>query len=331
MRVSGTFALLFLLAAPLRGAQMRLGTAFVLVEPGQAAPVLELRSVAANGNVWALGINGWTLAADIERPVEKGRRAFASLSATPYDAHSSRRVYQDGVRARDLEFDAASYLLRGGLRLRESERATTEIAAVAGREVAGDGAPSSLREAWRSPFAGVTWTQRYRRVTADDPFAARIHGIDLGLLAEVYGGRRMWSRVTLSETAGRPAGAFHLRQSAMLFAGSGIDRVNAFSIGGSWDVLGPSAVYGTHYAEYRPSRGVVVNGGADYRIAPSWELGARISAFGAPSIARYGSALQTTIHFRGMRLTAGAAKPFGGSGANHPIAYAVLSAAAFRH
>jgi hypothetical protein len=329
MRCSVIVALVVFSAIPARASDMRLASGLLLVEPGQAAPVLDLRNTAANGNAWSLGINGWTLAAGIERPVERGRRLFASIALTPYDAHSSRRMYRDGARARDLEYDSAAYSMRGGLRIRAGERITTEVSAVLGREVIGDDAPAALREHWRSPYAGVVWSQRYRRVSAEDPFAARIHGIELAALGELYAGNRVWSRLTLSETAGRPIGPIHLRQSATLFAGSGLDRVSAFSVGGSWDVLGASAVYGSRYAEYRPSRGVVLNGGADYAIGRMWEAGVRISAFRAPSVTRYGAALQTTLHAGGMRITAGAAVPFGGDGEKHAVVYAMLSAARF--
>ncbi|MEA2163827.1 MAG: hypothetical protein QOK37_1954 [Thermoanaerobaculia bacterium] len=309
-------------------ADMRLGTGLLLVEPGQAAPVIDLRDTAANGNAWGLGISGWTLSGSIERPVERGRRVFLSAALTPYNAHSSRRRYRDGARARDLEYDSGSYLLRGGMRVRAGEHHTTEIAAVVGREVIGDDAPAAIRRAWRSPYAGFTWLQRYRRVAADDPLAGRIHGVEMSSLVEMYAGNRLWSRLTLTETAGRPVGRIQLRQTAMLFEGSGLDRVSAFPIGGSWDVLGASAVYGSHYAEYFPSRGIVINGGADYVFARSWEAGARISAFRSRSVMRKGAALQTTVRLGGLRVTTGVAVAIG-PGERHTIVYAALSAAAF--
>jgi hypothetical protein len=330
MRSSGAIGALLLFAAvAARGSDMRLGTGLLLVEPGQAAPVVELRDTAANGNAWSVGISGWTLAAALERPIERGRRLFVSVALTPYNAHSSRRMYRDGVRARDLEYDSAAYTVRGGLRIRAGEHVTTEVSALLGREVVGDDAPAALRDHWRSPYAGVIWAERYRRVSAEDPFANRIHGVDLAALGELYAGSRIWSRIALSETAGRPVGPIHLRQTATVFAGSGLDRVSAFPIGGSWDVLGPAAIYGSHYAEYRPARGIVLNGGADYALSREWEVGGRMSAFQAPSTTRYGAALQTTLHAAGMRFTAGAGLPFGGDGEKHSIVYAMVSAARF--
>ncbi|MEA2238500.1 MAG: hypothetical protein QOC81_3224 [Thermoanaerobaculia bacterium] len=308
---------------------MRLGTGLLLIEPGQAAPAIELRDTAANGNAWSVGISGWTIGAAIERPVERGRRFLASVSITPYNANSSRRIYRDGVRARDLEYDSGAYALRAGMRIRAGEHSTTEVSASIGRQVIGKRAPVGLRDAWRSPYAGLSWSQRYRRVSAEDPFANRIHGFELQSLAEVYGGKRTWSRLTLSESAGRPAGRLHLRQTATIFAGRGLDRVSAFSIGGSWDVLGATAVYGSHYAEYRPVRGIVLNGGADYAMGRSCEVGARLSVVRAPSITRQGAALQTTLRAAGLRFTAGAAVPLGGEGEKHTIVYAMVSAARF--
>ena len=328
-RSAATGCLLLSVAAAAFGDDMRLGSALLLVEPGQIAPVIDVRDVAANGDAWNLGISGWTVTGELERPAERGRRFFVSVALTPYNAHSSRRVYRDGVRARDLEFDSAEYSLRSGIRIREGEHGTTELTALLGREVIGSDAPVALRDAWQSPYAGVLWAQHYRRVTADDPFASRIHGVELAMLAEVYTGKRTWSRITLSETAGRPLGPFHLRQTAMVFAGSGLDRVSAFTMGGSWDVLGPTAVYGSHYAEYRPTRGIAVNGGADYAVTRTWEVGGRLSVFRAPSTTRKGAALQTTVHVGGLRFTAGGGLPLGGDGGNHRVVYMMVSAAGF--
>jgi hypothetical protein len=315
MRCSAIVALLALTAVA--RADTRVATAVLLVEPGQAGPVLHLRNIGTNGAMWDVGIDGWTASAAIERPLERDRKFFASVELTPTHAHSSNRIYVDGRRARDREFDDASYTIRGGLRLRQNDRSSTELAALLGREV-------NDLDAWSSPYAGVLVLQRYRRATAYDPFDGRIHGFELSALGEIYGGDRTWSRLTLTENAGRPLGRLHLRQSAAVFAGSNLDRVSSFLVGGSWDVLGPLAIYGRHYAEFRVTRGIVANAGADYALTPRWDIGARVSAFRGMSIDATGAALQTTLRAGGLRFTLGAA----GSG-DRTMLFAQISGAAF--
>jgi hypothetical protein len=312
--------LLVLFAATAR-ADSRLFTSALLVEPGQAAPSIHLRNIAANGKTWDLGIDGWTVSGSMERPLDRGHKFFAAVQLTPYNAHSSRRIYADGARARELEFDSASYTVRGGLRFRHNDRASTEVSALAGYEV-------NDFDAWSSPYAGVLVSPRYRRLTSSDPFTGSITGIDVTALGELYAGDRTWSRATLTETWGRPLGRLHLRQSAALFTGSNLDQVSSFLVGGSWDVLGPTAIYGRRYAEFRVTRGLVANIGADYPLTPRWNLGARVSAFRAPGLdaddETFGAALQTTFRIGGARVTLG-----GASSGDRRMIYAMLTAAAF--
>ncbi|HKR62363.1 MAG TPA: hypothetical protein VJZ00_01425 [Thermoanaerobaculia bacterium] len=293
---------MFLLFALTASADVRVLSGAVLIEPGQAAPVLKLRNIGTNGTTWELGVSGWTMSAEIER-----RRFFANVALTPLHAHSSNRIYVDGHRARELEFDSSSYIGTAGMRFHSNDRMTTELAGVLGRD--------------ESTYAGVTLAQRYRRVTASDPFDTRIDGVELSALGELYSGGGTWSRLTLMESAGRTMGRVHLRQSAAVVAGSHLNRVRDFLLGGSWDALGPTAIFGRHYAEYRVTRGIVANAGADYTLTPRWTLGARVSAFRAPSADATGAALQTTMHIRGAHVTVGVA--------NRGLVYGSVSAAAF--
>lgn len=300
--------LLLIAAAPARASDVKVLTSAVLYETGQAAPVLDLRSVAADGSFWRLAIEGWTLSAARERTTSKERRWFAALSATPHNAHSSERMYRGGVRDHALEFSAAALSIRGGVRFVESDRSSTEFSALAGRELLGHDAPLALREHWRTPYAGLQLTHRIRYVTAEDPLTGWIHGVAIAATAEGFGGRRAWARGTLTEEAGVPVGRVHLRQSVALMTGSGLDTVSAFLTGGSWDALRASAVYGTRYAEFRIPRGAIFNGGADLAITNTLELAVRASALRAPSLHKSGALLQVTHKTRGLRIFAGAGK-----------------------
>jgi hypothetical protein len=283
-------------------------TAAVLYESGLAAPSIELRSVAADGSLWRGSINGWSLSLGCERLLDHDRRLIVEVTATPYDAHSSKRIYRDGVRRRDLEFDDAALTARAALRFRESEHAFIEPGFVIGKEIIGNDAPAALRDAWRSPYAGISVTQRIRFITAEDPFTNRIDGIDVAATGEAYHGNRTWTRAMINENAGASFGRIHLRQSLAAYRGSSLDTVSAFLIGGSWDLLGSTAVNGRRYAEFRVNRGINGNAGVDFAITRSFDLGLRVSAFRSGSLHTTGTMLQATQRLGGLRLTAGAGR-----------------------
>src|SRR5436190_500700 len=149
----------------------------------------------------------------------------------------------------------------GGVRLSESDRASTEVSAVALREVIGDDATAELRGHWRTMYVGMQLIHRLRFVTAEDPLTGRIHGVAITANAEGFGGRRAWARGALMEEGGWPLHRFHLRESIALMTSSHLDKVSAFLAGGSWDALRTTAVYGTRYAEFRIMRGAIGSGG----------------------------------------------------------------------
>jgi len=298
----------FAAATTARADDVRVLTAAVLYESGLAAPSIELRSVAQDGSLWRGGINGWSFSLGRERLLDHDRRLVFEVTATPYDAHSSKRIYRGGVRRRDLEFDDAALTARAALRFRESEHASIEPGVVVGKEIIGNDAPAALRDAWRSPYAGVTVTQRIRFITAEDPFTNRIDGIDVAATGEAYHGNRTWTRAMVTENGGASLGRVHLRQSLAAYRGSSLDTVSAFLIGGSWDLLGSTAVYGRRYAEFRVNRGINGNVGVDFAIARSFELGLRVSAFRSGSFNTTGTMLQATQRLGGYHLTAGAGR-----------------------
>jgi hypothetical protein len=304
-------AAVLMLAGAARGDDLRVASGAILYESGLAAPAVELRSIDESGATWRASVTGWTIGVTREKPVERGRRLIFSINATPFDAHSSRRLFRDGVRDRALEFDDAAFDVRAGMRIRESEHATLEPALVIGTEVLGDNAPHLLRDRWSGPYTGVAVTQRLRYVTADDPFRSRIDGFEIAATGEIYGGKRTWSKLLLTETAGVPFGRVHVRQSVALFGGSGIDEVNAFLVGGSWDALGATAIYGRHYAEFRVPRGVSANIGTDVDLFRSLSAGVRASGFRGAGERATGVMLQLSGRLAGVRLTGGVGRSDG--------------------
>jgi hypothetical protein len=314
---------LFAFAA--HGADVQVATAALLYETGQLAPVVELRSVAEDGATWRGGISGWTLSLTREKPVDRGRRLILGITATPYNAHSSRRIYVDGRREQALEFDDAAFTARAGMRIRQGEHASIEPAFVIGIERLGAQAPRTLRDMWRSPYAGGQLTERLRFITADDPLLGRIDGLDAALTLEAYRGNRTWTRAMLAATAGRRFGRVHVQQTLAAFSGSNLDTVSAFLLGGSWDQLGPQAIYGRRYAELRVKNGVNANTSLDFALTETLDLGVRGSVFRASSDDGRGTLLVITRHAGGIRMTAGAGRSGG-----HTTIVATLGGAIFR-
>ena len=313
-----------LLATGMSASDMRVFTGAVLVERGQAAPVVELLSVGENGLVRRLSLSGWTIAVSRDAPVEYGRRRSVTFSVTPYNAHSSRHIYVDGERARQLEFDDAALAARAGYRIWQSEHASTEAAVTASKEFVGKEASRELRDRWRLPYAGVQLTQTGRFVTAEDPYSGRIEGFDVSGTIELYAGKKAWSRTTVLQSAGAAAGRLHFRQQLALMYGTNLDTVNAFLPGGSWDVIGPEAVYGTRYAEFRVNKGAILGGGADYAIG-AWELGVRGSVIRAPSLHASGRMFQVARRVAGIHYSAAV-----GTSRGHTTFALSASAATFR-
>jgi hypothetical protein len=295
-------------AAAARADDLQLATGALLYESGQLAPVVEFRSIAEDGAMWRGGVNGWALNLARERPVDRGRRMILEITATPYDAHSSRRVYRNGVRAQELELDDAAITLRAAMRIRQGEHAWIEPAFVIGDEHLGSAAPASLRRAWRAPYAGIAATERIRFVTADDPLLGRIDGIEAAATGEAYRGNRLWTRAIVTESGGVSRGRLHLRQTLAAFGGNGLDSVNAFLVGGSWDALGALAVYGRRYAEFRARRGIIANASADVAVSRGTDLGIRTSAFRGDGTRARGVMLIATTRAAGMHVSAGVAR-----------------------
>jgi hypothetical protein len=106
--------------------------------------------------------------------------------------------------------------------------------------------------------------------------------------------------------------------------GTHLDTVNAFLPGGSWDIIGPAAVYGTRYAEFRVNKGAVLGAGADYAIG-AWELGVRGSVIRAPRLHASGRMFQVARRLAGIHYAAAV-----GTSRGHTTFALSASAAIFR-
>ena len=246
------------------------------VDSSVAAPYLQLRTERGRDE-YRFGISGWTIEGSWVRKLSPSRALLFSADATPFNAHSSEYIYVDGERASNLEYENASYRIKGGLRLTHDARSHTDVQLVALSEQLGEEVDPSLARQWNEPYAGVDVAYAYSHRTNENPLVSAWDGLELGLRGEAYSGQETWSRFTATEAAARTRGRLHFRQSITLMAGDSLTIVNRFLVGGSWDALGPTALYGLRYAEYRVDRALVASGGIDYLLPRHWRVGLRAS------------------------------------------------------
>jgi hypothetical protein len=284
------------------------------------APVVRYEVEQDDGTSWAAGLSGWTIDGEWSRPLSATRALRFTADATPLNAHNSDRIYVNGDRAPELEYDNASYRARGGLRFTPSSRHTTDVFLVALQESV-EGVSDALEQRWSDPYAGLELAHTYSVRNASSPLIASFDGIDVTARLEAFSGEENFSRVSLIERAGRSYGRIHLRQSLALLHGSSLDVVNRFVVGGSWDSLGGTAVYGLRYGELRLRRALIASGGADVRVAGNWRVGVRGSYVdGDEGRSTYGHALNVTTTWRTVGANFGVGFPEEGD----TIVYAAL-------
>lgn len=309
---------LVLAASAAFGAEpQKLLVASVFVDPSIAAPVVRYSVDRGDGTSYALGLSGWTVDGEWTRRLSDSRALRFTADATPLNAHNSDRIYVNGRRAPELEYDNASYRARGGLRWTHSPRSTTDVLLV--------GLYESVDLArWDHPYAGVELAHTYSIRNASESLISSFDGIEVTGRAELFAGNESWSRLSVIESAGRSFGRVHLRQSVALLQGSSLDTVNRFLAGGSWDALGGTAIYGLRYGELRLERAVIASGGADVRIGGNWRAGVRGSYVDGDTEATYGHALNVATTWKTIGVNLGVGIPEKRDGEGDPIVYAAL-------
>jgi hypothetical protein len=307
-----TFGLLTILgsAPSLQAQQPKLIGAGALYEsPVLVVPMLFVVLSDDDGARLRLRQTGWTTSADWTHPQDPDTAFVASIDVTPLFAHASNLVYRAGRRAPDLEFADSALQLSAGMRLRHGPLITSEWRVVALEEW-----PSGLADAaqirfWRYPYAGLQGKLAFADVRSDEPFRARWDGIKISLNGQQLVGAQPWGRGQLMLGAGRKLGRVFLRANAFGFLISTRNFVARELVGGSWDALEGSALYGHPYARFRADRGVVANLGADLRLLGSWEISARGAVFVSRDVPHHGEALMTSAVVGGILFFAGASTP----------------------
>ena len=264
----------------------------ILGDTSIIAPVVRWQRIYGD-RVVSAGISGWELSASYAT-----KSWIASASFTPLHSHSSNRIYVDGKRDRDLEYDNSTIEVNAGRIDRLSDRWSSDVRGV----VLSERVPDDDR--WDKPYAGIRVVQTYRDKRVEDPLLLRAEGFEASVQMEAFAGHRAWTRATVNEAFHRRAGAWNVGERASVFTGSALDIVNRFLIGGSWPVTGLNPLYGYRYAEFRIDRGAT----ATVDVERSG-VALHVSALAASGLRRQGVALDVARRWRGLGVRAGVAIP----------------------
>lgn len=292
-------------------------------------PVVIVVSANDDGREWSVGMVGWTLSADWKTAAGDRRKRHIFARFTPVNANSSNFIYRDGVRDSAAEYRASAIEGGAGVEVAHSRRWTGQYRVLALYHSVGGMSDSAVSTLWRRPFAGVEIAQQYTRVTSEERFGSRWNGLKIAVVGRTMGGASTWTRAQLTAGVGKRAGPLFLSGRGAAFAGHSLNTVNAFVLGGSWDVPSAEMVPGYHYAEFRLNRAASVGAAIDVRLHGFWEIGLRAGALkGAPTNVQ-GAALQVGTVWRGAVFNAGVAFPRAMPDRNRrgTLAFATITAA----
>ena len=283
--------LLCLLALPV-AAQTDTIVAGVAGDSSVVAPVVSWNRTQADGDTLSLGLTGWTISGELTRRRNPRSRGVVSLAVTPLNAYSGDRMYVNGVRAPELEFDASAVEATFGRVDPLSERWTSDVRLVVLSEKIDD---------VNANYAGLRTRQAWRRITAEDPLLMTFDGSEVSATAEVFAGSDTWSRIRLDQRFSRRWGRVRAGESVTAFHGHSLNTAHAFLIG----------TYGYRYAELRLDRGVGVDVNLSYALTPSIALGAHAGALHSRELDARGAALDVTASWKGIGFRFGVAQADG--------------------
>ena len=307
-------------------ADSKLLVSSLLIDSSIAAPVLQYRVEKTNGDGYAIGLSGWTVGGEWRRAWSPSTALLLSADLTPLHAHSSNRIYVDGRREKDLEYDDASYRVKGGVRFVPTAYSTTDLQLVVLKESISGASDPALADFWKRPYAGAEIAHTVSFLSSPHPLVSVPEGIEVTARGEAFSGKRSWSRLSLAERGGKQIGRLHLRQAVMAMSGSRLNTVSRFLVGGSWDTLGPSAFYGSRYAEYRLQHGVTGSVGGDLSLGRNWRAGLRASYLNGDAVRAFGTALNASTTWRTVGLNMGIGRARQEHGRNHTTVYAAIIA-----
>jgi hypothetical protein len=274
------------------------------------APLLALRLPVGEGRVLTLSQLGWTSSATFELPQSPRWTLLARVGVTPIRAHLAHDVYDgQGRPLDDAEFDATALRVTAG-EAYEAGGLTLTVRAVLLKEWLSR-LPRAELDAFRSAFVGGEASARWEWVRSEDPLRSRIDGARVTVRGEALYGSRSLGRTDAELALGRKSGPAFVHVNAGAFF-AGLDHpATREVVGGSWDLLGSSALVGHPLGAFRVARGAAGTLGLDWQVVGPLELGVRASLLvGAPRV-HHGLGLLFETELSGIHLFAGAGAPDG--------------------
>ena len=293
-------------------------------------PVIIVASADDEGREWIVGLTGWTISADWKAATSGTRKRHIFARLTPMNANSSNFIYRDGVRDAAAEYRASSLEGGAGIEIAHTRRWTGGYRVLAMYNRIAGLSDSNVSTFWRQPFAGVEIMQRYTRVTSEERFGSRWDGLKIAAAGRTLAGARTWTRAQVTGGVGKRTGPLFLSGRGSAFTGHSLNIVNAFVLGGFWDVPSAEMVPGYRYAEFRLNRAASAGAAVDIRVHGFWEIGLRAGALKGGRINARGAALQVGTVWRGAVFNAGLAFPQAmrsDRNRRSPVAFATVTAA----
>jgi hypothetical protein len=300
--------------------------------PVLIAPVVVLYIPSETEISYSVGVLGWTLSGGISKNINKSIAYGVSTEITPLNSHSSNTLYRNGKEDQSLTYKNRTAQLRASMTINHSIGWKSELALLGLYESVAGLQDKSIIDFWKKPFAGIEIQESYSSTTSNDPLRFRFDGLQCSGKMQLYYGSKPWWRGEFTASAGKEFGNYFLSGNGTYLVGNSLNIVNQFLVGGSWDILTSTALYGYHYAEFRLDKALLINGGIDVAVVEDVEISLRVGYLNSSVENTYGECLKISSVWQGISFNAGISFPedeiFNGT-ANKVIVFAGITAAIF--
>ena len=273
-----------------------------------AAPLLYLRWPIDDAKMLSVSQVGWTSAASFTLEADADLNWQTLVELTPIRAHLSHDVYASDGTMRASSYDDTAVRASTGVSTRPG-LIQAQVEALAVKHWLAD-ADWRGANAFGAAFGGAQATILISNAHNYDPFESIVDGAKLALRGEVLIGRELLADAdaTLSWGAGVGPVFFHVRGTAF-YVHFDTPATNVL-IGGSWDVLAATALWGYALGAFRLQQGAASTAGVDVDLIGPLRLGLRGSLLvGAPDV-HAGAGLQLHAAVSGVHVFAAVASDF---------------------
>lgn len=270
-----------------------------------AAPLLYIRWPIDHAAAVSVSQLGWTSGASFSLEADASLTWQTSIELTPIRAHLSHDVYaSDGVTAAP-GYDDTALRASTGVGARQG-RVLAQVEAIAMKRWLSD-ADWRGASAFAAAFGGAQATVTLSNARNRDPFELIVEGAKLVLRGEVLIGRELLADADATLSWGAGAGPLFLHARATAFYVHFDTPATNALIGGSWDLLGATALWGYALGAFRLPRGAAGTAGIDVDLIGPLQLGLRGSLLaGAPQV-HGGAGVQLHAALSGVHVFAAVA------------------------